>query len=101
MYALPDTTIQKLQTLFSRYPQIHEVILFGSRAKGEAKKGSDIDLALKGENITFDLLREIEVKIDDLDIPYRIDLIDYNTIENEALKEHIDTIGITFKTPTS
>lgn len=93
---LSDTNIQKIQNVFKQFPQIQKVILFGSRAKGNFKNGSDIDLALLGENLDSTLLAQIEIVLDDLYLPYFFDLCIFENIQNLALKEHIDRVGKIF-----
>ena len=89
------------QTL-EKYPLIRQVRLFGSRAKGNHKPGSDVDLALFDHNLkgtTKELESILPSLADDLDgltLPYFFDLVIYNTIDNERLKEHIDRVGITW-----
>ncbi|PZX11921.1 putative nucleotidyltransferase [Breznakibacter xylanolyticus] len=88
----PQTTTAFLSVLF-QHPKVKEVILFGSRAKGTFKPGSDIDLALKGELNLQDLTLLLN-HIDDLNLPYTFDLIIYNRIKEPALREHIQRVGI-------
>lgn len=76
-------------------PNIEELVLFGSRAMGNYKPGSDVDLAVKGENVDRSTIRRLSECInEELPLPYFFDVLDYNTIENEALKTHIDRHGI-------
>ncbi|MBM7559021.1 nucleotidyltransferase family protein [Marinitoga litoralis] len=76
-------------------PEIEEVLIFGSRAMGNYKKGSDIDLAIKGKEITRDLLLKISFYLnEETYLPYFFDIVDYNKIDNLDLKNHIDTHGI-------
>lgn len=95
-YGLPDDTIAHIQKVFETNSKIDEVILFGSRAKGNYREGSDIDLAVKGRNISFDDILTLNRKLDDLNLPYKIDLLDYTTIKEKDLVEHIDRVGISF-----
>ncbi len=75
------------------FPDVKEAIVFGSRAMGNFKKGSDIDIALKG-NLKDNTLIKLQVILDEeLPIPYYFDLVDYQHIENQALKLHIDVEG--------
>jgi len=93
-YGLPDRTLNTLEIIFKNYSGIHQVILYGSRAKGNYKNGSDIDLTLK-TNTSFNrtnLLR-IAGDFDDSDIPYFVDVSVYETISNQDLKDHIDRVG--------
>lgn len=91
---IDDTSLQKITSLFSKYPVIKEVILFGSRAKGNFREGSDIDLALKGQAINSTLLTQIELEYDKLYLPWKLDLIIHDTIQNADLKDHIQRVGI-------
>ncbi len=96
-FGLKYATIHKLLDLFSRYGQIEKVILYGSRAKGNFTRGSDIDLALRAPNLTVSELFKIKTEIDDLLLPYKVDLCLYHTLDSLHLREHIDTIGTEFK----
>lgn len=95
-YGLNEEVISKINSVFASYPQIKKVILYGSKAKGNYKNGSDIDLALVADEIDFSLLHKIESQLDDLFIPYKIDLSIYNDIKSEELIEHIKRMGIVF-----
>ena len=95
-YGLPDETIRKIQEAFSHYAQIEKAIIYGSRAKGNFKNGSDIDLTLTGEGIDLALMAKLERELDDLTLPYIFDLSIALQISNPALTEHIERIGIVF-----
>jgi len=92
-FGLPPTTINDINKVFKKYPQINKVIIYGSRAKGNYHNGSDIDLTIIGENIDLQLLHTIELDLDELMIPYKIDLSIYDHIHNNDLKEHIQRVG--------
>jgi predicted nucleotidyltransferase len=93
-YGLSDKTLDTLNSIFLKYPGIKRAILYGSRAKGNFRAGSDIDLTLKTEeNFTFiDLLR-IGNDFNDSDMPYFVDVSIYDNISNPDLKAHIDRVG--------
>ncbi|BDU51398.1 nucleotidyltransferase domain-containing protein [Haliovirga abyssi] len=93
-YGLREKIIEELFEIFQENDKIKEVILFGSRAKGNFKNGSDIDLAIKGKNLNLVDLNKLLLKIDELDLPYEIDIIIYDKIKNIDLLEHIDRVGI-------
>lgn len=95
-YGLSDKTIESIQKVFESNSKIDEVILFGSRAKGNYREGSDIDLAVKGRNISFDDILKLNGQLDDLNLPYKFDLLDYAAIKEKDLTEHIDRVGIVF-----
>ncbi|MDQ1339818.1 MAG: uncharacterized protein QG567_973 [Campylobacterota bacterium] len=91
---LEPQIIEKIKSLACAYPKIKSLILFGSRAKGTAKNGSDIDLATVGDEIGFRDLCAFGAKLDELELPYKIDIVNYSSIANQALKEHIDRVGV-------
>ncbi len=95
-FGLSDNTIERIQKVFESYSKIDEGILFGSRAKGNYKEGSDIDLAVKGRSISFDDILKLNGQLEDLNLPYKIDLLDYATIKDKDVVEHIDRVGIVF-----
>ncbi|MBI1865947.1 MAG: nucleotidyltransferase domain-containing protein [Nitrospirae bacterium] len=96
-YGLPDTAIQKISAVLSRCPQVDEAILYGSRAKGSYKNGSDIDLALRGgADLTLQVVYGIIEELDDLLLPYTIDLAILGDIEDPDVMDHIRRVGITF-----
>lgn len=81
--------------VLSKYPCVREAILYGSRATGRFRQGSDIDLSLKGD-IDSRILNTINVDLDDLMLPYIIDLSVWQDIDNDALKAHIERVGKVF-----
>lgn len=95
-FGLKPSSIEQIKQIFSRYPTIKKAILYGSRAKGNYKQGSDIDLTLIGENIDHHQLWQIETEIDDLFLPHIVDLSIFKDIDNPFLIEHINRIGVTF-----
>jgi predicted nucleotidyltransferase len=96
-YGLPPSTIQKICAVFSRYPQVEKATLYGSRAKGNYKNGSDIDLTLHGgSDLTLNLLYKIMDELDDLLLPYTIDLSIYNTISDPDVIGHMQRAGVAF-----
>ena len=93
-FGLPPVTLEKLNSVFARHAAIDSVLLYGSRAKGNYRAGSDIDLTIKGGEIPFDELMQIENEIDDLMLPYTVDLSQYCQLENTDLVAHIDRVGV-------
>ena len=93
-YGLSDNTLNTLNAIFEKYPGIEQVILYGSRAKGNYRNGSDIDLSIKtGAGFAFDELLRISGDFDDSDLPYFIDVSIYDQLSNMDLKAHIDRVG--------
>ncbi len=95
-YGLKDKTISVLNTVFAQYTSIEQVLLYGSRAKGNFRNGSDIDLTLVGTQINLTDLLKIENEIDDLLLPYCVDLSQFHTISNPDLIAHIERVGKVF-----
>ena len=95
-FGLVDTTIDQINAIFGKHPQIEKVIIYGSRAKGNFKNGSDIDLTLRGTGLTLAIINRIEMELEELYLPYTFDLSIYDQISDKDLVEHIDTIGIVF-----
>src|SRR3954470_21136907 len=95
-FGLPDNTIESIRKVFEENWKVDEVIIFGSRAKGNYKEGSDIDLAVKGRNISFNDIQKLSGQLEDLNLPYKIDLLNYHTISDKDVVEHIDRAGIVF-----
>ncbi len=95
-YGLPLNAIKALKNIFKAYPQIDRVILYGSRAKGTYRQGSDIDLCIDGPSLGLTELSIIENQIDDLLLPWNIDLSLRHQIDNQALLDHIDRVGVLF-----
>ena len=94
-FGFPKSTLDKLCAVFQKHDAIESVILYGSRAKGNYKVGSDIDLTIKGAIMPFIEFMQIEDQIDDLYLPYKVDLSQYNDLKNTDLIEHIDRVGVT------
>ncbi len=82
--------------IIKKYPIISKINLFGSRAKGNFKKGSDIDLALMDENLEPKMVDKLKIDFEESSLPYNVDLVDYHHLESKELKDHIDRVGILF-----
>jgi len=93
-YGLKSETIDRLNKVFRKYEQVDEVILYGSRAKGNYAEGSDIDLTMSGDNLDPEIIQKISLEIDDLLLPWMVDLSIFNSIDNNELTEHIKRVGI-------
>jgi len=93
-FGLSSLTLSKLDSVFKNHASIEAVVIYGSRAKGSYKRGSDIDLTIKGTLLSFSELMQIEDEIDDLYLPYQVDLSQYEALENTDLLEHINRVGV-------
>ncbi len=89
-FGIYDKSFSLIVESFSKFPEIEKVLIFGSRAMGNYKKGSDIDLAIQGEKVDFNIISRLYGKLnEELPIPYFIDIVDFKTVESEELKKHI------------
>ena len=85
-----DLIIETLAT----FEEIEEAVIFGSRAMGHAKRGSDVDLALKGKRLDSPTIARVKFVLDEeLPLPYFFDGVHYDALTNTALKAHIDDKG--------
>lgn len=90
---IPKPYSTQILDLFLNLPPDTEVILFGSRAKGTFREGSDIDIALRGALVSEDHRRFVANEFESLLLPWKLDLILYNSISEPALREHIERAG--------
>ena len=96
MYGLRERDLENIYTALRKWPQVEKAIIFGSRALGNYKKGSDIDLAIKGDKVEENLCKRISEQLnEEYPIPFFVEVTNYHTIKNQALKEHIQNFGIT------
>jgi len=96
-FGLSDPQIGLIKEAISRFDEIESVVLFGSRAMGNYKPGSDMDLAIKGSCITEETVRTLSTLLnEELPLPHFFDVVHYNTLNNTALMRHIDEEGIAF-----
>lgn len=93
---LSPVTIKKIHQVFARYREVDHVCLYGSRAKDNYSHGSDIDLTVMGDALSPSQLLRIENELDDLLLPYKIDLSLFRQIKNRDLLDHIQRVGIDF-----
>jgi predicted nucleotidyltransferase len=92
-YGLKTEYIERLNSTFSQFKEIDEVVLYGSRAKGNHKNSSDIDITIKGRNLSLIILNKISTEIDDLLFPYTFDISIYQHLKNIELIDHINRVG--------
>jgi predicted nucleotidyltransferase len=95
-FGLRDGIIERINSIFIKHPNIIKVIIYGSRAKGNYKEGSDIDVTLLGDEISFKELAQILDELDELMLPYTFDISVYQNLKNDKLREHIDRVGKVF-----
>lgn len=93
-FGLDEATIEKLSKVFETNPKVDKALLFGSRAKGTYREDSDIDVALKGYDISLNDVLQLSAALEDEGITYKVDLVNYDSIKEPALVEHIDRVGV-------
>ena len=95
-FGLKEHTIEKMNGVFAQFPAVEQVVLYGSRAKGTYQPSSDIDLTMLGSALDLRTLFRIETELDDLLLPYMIDLSIFDHIDNPDLIAHIKRVGKIF-----
>jgi len=95
-FGLSMSVVKQIKQVFSKYPALEKVILYGSRAKGTYHNGSDIDLTFVGESLTAKNLYQIDDDLEALLLPYTFDLSLLEEIDNPNLREHIQRVGVSF-----
>jgi predicted nucleotidyltransferase len=95
-FGLPPTTLDTIRHILAAVPAVDKAVIYGSRAKGTHRPGSDIDLTLFGDALDIDILGQIATRLDESSIPYQVDLSIFNLIEHAGLRDHIERIGQLF-----
>jgi predicted nucleotidyltransferase len=95
-HGLSERTVAEIQEVLARFPQVDKAVLFGSRAKGTQKNGSDIDLALSGKDLDWRILGRIEDALDDLLLPYGFSLLCHDERMDSEVAAHIARVGRPF-----
>ncbi len=95
-FGLNQETINKINSVFKNHQKIEKVLIYGSRAKGNYRKGSDIDLTLFGDNLEYNILGKLNSEIDDLNTPYLFDISIFSMLDTPSLEEHINRVGQIF-----
>lgn len=95
-HGLDDHTVAQICAVFARFPEVERAVLYGSRAKGNYKPGSDIDLTLVGAAVTPALCATIADTLDDLLLPYSLDLSVFADLHHPDLQAHIERVGVVF-----
>lgn len=94
MFGLNKEDIKTITAVISKRHEVEEALIFGSRAKGNFRNGSDVDIVLKGGNITRNTILTISSELNDETImPYHFDVLNFNAIQNEDLVAHIQRVG--------
>jgi predicted nucleotidyltransferase len=92
MFGLPENVLQLLQSYFATHPQIVKVLIYGSRAMNRETPGSDVDLAIMTTS-ERDISGRVQADLEELPTPYLFDVVDYQHITHQLLRDHIDRVG--------
>ena len=95
-FGLPPATLSTMRQILADFPAVQKAIIYGSRAKGTYRPGSDIDLTLLGDALDLDTLGRISTRLDESPIPYQVDLSILKLINHAGLREHIERVGQVF-----
>ena len=94
---ISEQSYRQILQAIEAIPEVEEVLIFGSRSMGNFKPGSDIDLALKGKEMTTQVALNLAAQLNEvLPIPYLCDVVAYAFLDNPELKQHIDCHGTQF-----
>jgi predicted nucleotidyltransferase len=95
-FGLKEEDIAYIVAALSKFDEIKKAAVFGSRAKGNYKPGSDVDIAVFGEDISFSTIAHLHFMLEeDSLMPYFFDIVDYTHLAHQELKDHIERVGIT------
>ena len=92
-YGLSEKTMGNIYRILKRYPEVEKAVIYGSRAMGNYREGSDIDMTLLGSGLSYDILGKILGDLDDSSIPYLFDVSIYDRLKSDSLRDHINRRG--------
>ncbi len=93
IHGLSAATVKRICEVLAQHPEVEKAVLYGSRANGSHRPGSDIDLTILGDGLSHALLTRIGNDLDDLLLPYQIDLSLFSSLTHPSLLEHIGRVG--------
>ena len=94
MFGLREGIIDEIVNVISKYEEIDKAVVFGSRARGDYKKTSDIDLGIFSSNISSTKLNLLRDNIDTLDIIYKVDVVHFESLNKEGIIKNIKSEGV-------
>jgi uncharacterized protein len=93
-HGLSEPAVERIRGVLAHFPEVEKAIIYGSRAKGTHRPGSDIDLTLYGSGLGQTQLARIDEELDDLLLPYQMDLPLFASLTHPALLDHIRRVGV-------
>ena len=91
-FGLKERELDEIKVLYYPFPEIDEIVIFGSRARGDYSRVSDIDIAIKGS--VDKIMYKIRDYFEESSILYTVDVVNYMSISNQDFKENIDNEGV-------
>ncbi|HLX91464.1 MAG TPA: nucleotidyltransferase domain-containing protein [Puia sp.] len=95
-FGLTERDMQTIRDIFVKYPEVEKVFLFGSRAKGNFKQGSDIDLSVMNAGVNDISIRGLHADFEESSLPYRVELVNFPALNSPEFVAHIERVGILF-----
>src|SRR5689334_232599 len=95
-FGLNERTTNTIVDILSKYHDIKEVYIFGSRAKGNYKPGSDIDLAIMNQGVSPKTITSVLAAFQESSLPYTVDLVNFPALKHDDLIDHIKRVGVMF-----
>jgi len=93
-FGLKESDLAYIVDAIKKLPEIKKAVIFGSRAKGNYKAGSDVDIAIYGEKVNFNTVSALQANLEEEGpLPYFFDIVDYTHLEHQELKDHIKRVG--------
>ncbi len=94
-FGLYDKDMEVILSVLNQHPKVERAVIYSSRAKDTYKNGSDVDIALQGDELDFDTLSQINYSLnEETNMPYKFDVLNYHVIKEPSLLDHIDRVGI-------
>ena len=93
-FGLKQSDLENIISILKSEGNVEKAFIFGSRAKGINRNGSDVDIALVGENLNRSVITQISYLLnEETMMPYKFDVLNYNTISSKELLSHINRVG--------
>ncbi len=93
-FGLTEVQVFGIRSICRRNSAVDRVLVFGSRSMGHYREGSDLDVCLMDKDMPFSDLLQLQLQIDDLNLPIHCDVIRFSSIRNNELREHIQRVGV-------
>ncbi len=101
VFGLTERDMSTIEGIFEKYTEIRTVFIFGSRAKGNFRLGSDIDLAVMDTNLAPETISRLTHDFGDSSLPYFVDVVHFPSLTEQSLREHIERVGRLFYQQTT